>query len=55
MLLMCSVAVPVLVMVTVFVAPVLPNLILPQVSEVGFRVTAPPPPLAFTVRLNVVV
>jgi hypothetical protein len=54
MLLMFSVAVPVLVSVTVFATVVTPTTILPHVRDVGVRVTAGPPPLAFTVRLNVV-
>ena len=54
MLLICSVPVPEFLRVTVLAALVLPNLTLPKASEVGVRVTAPPPPLPFTVRLNVV-
>jgi hypothetical protein len=55
MLLMFRVAVPLLVSVTVFAAAVTPTTTLPQAKEVGDRVTAGPPPLAFTVRLRVVV
>jgi hypothetical protein len=55
MLLKVSVAVPVLVSVTVFGAVVVPTLTVPHDREVGDRVTAGPLPLAFTVRLSVVV
>lgn len=51
----CSVAVPLLVTKTVFALPVFPRTTFPNVSEVGVRVTAGPPPAWFTVRLNVVV
>jgi hypothetical protein len=54
MLLMSSVAVPVLVTVTIFAELVSPKTMLPHVSAVGTRVTAGPPP-EVTVRLNVVV
>ena len=54
MLLMLSVAVPVLATVTVFVTPVTPTTTLPHASEVGGRVTTGLPPLWVTVRLNVV-
>jgi hypothetical protein len=54
MLLMFSVAVPVLVSVTVFPAAVTPTTTLAHVREVGTRVTAGPP-LEVTVRLTVVV
>jgi hypothetical protein len=54
-LLKVSVAVPVLVSVTVFGAVVVPTLTVPHDREVGDRVTAGPLPLAFTVRLSVVV
>lgn len=52
-LLMFSVAVPVLVRVTVLVAG-LPTSLLPHVSEAGTRLTTGPPPVAFTVSDNVV-
>lgn len=55
MLLMFSVAVPELVSITVFPALVTPTMVLANVKEVGDRVTAGPPPLLVTVRLNVVV
>jgi len=55
MLLKLSVAVPELVSVTVFAAVVLPKATVPHDKEVGDRVTFGPPPLASTVRLNVVV
>ena len=54
MLLMFSVALPVLLTVTVFAALVAPTTTLPHAREVGDRLTAGPPSL-FTVRLNVVV
>ena len=50
-----SVAVPELVSVTVFGELVVPTVLAGKVSEVGDRVTAGVPPLALTVRLNVVV
>ena len=55
MLLMFSVAVPVLLSVTLFAGVVTPTTVLPNVREVGTRVTTGLPPLAFTVRLSVVV
>jgi len=55
MLLMSSVAVPLFVSVTALAAEVLPTANLPHAREVGDRVTAGPPPLEVTVRLNVVV
>lgn len=55
MLLMVSVPVPLLVSFTVLAGLVVPTANLPNFSEVGVKVTAPPPPLAVTVRLTVVV
>lgn len=55
MLLMDNVPLPLLVMVTIFPGAVLPTTTAPQVSEVGDSVTAPLPPVGFTVRLMVVV
>lgn len=55
MLLMFSVAVPVLVTVNSFPAAVCPTTTLPKANDVGARVTIGPPPLAFTVSCNVVV
>ena len=55
MLLMSSVALPVLLTVMVFAAPVSPHTTLPQVREVGDSVTAGPALLEFTVRLSEVV
>ena len=54
MLAMLSVAVPLLVTVTILATEVTPSTTLPNDSEVGTRVTAGPL-LAFTVRLMVVV
>jgi hypothetical protein len=55
MLPMDNVPLPLLVMVTIFPGAVLPTTTAPQVSEVGDNVTAPLPPVGFTVRLIVVV
>jgi hypothetical protein len=55
MLLMFSVALPVLVTVTSFAGPVMPRVIVFHFSNVGARVTTGLPPAAFTVRLTVVV
>src|SRR5271166_2033920 len=54
MLLIFSVAVPVLVSVTILAVLVTPTTNDPQASDAGDRVTAGPPPLAFTVRPSVV-
>lgn len=55
MLLMFSVAFPLLVTVTLFALLVDPKTTVPNDREVGVRVTAGPVPVGFTVRLNVVV
>lgn len=55
MLLMFSVADPVLASVTFFAGLVVPTTMLPQARDVGVKVTTGLPPLVFTVRLSVVV
>ena len=55
MLLMFSVAPPVLVRVTTFAGPLAPSATEPHVNDVGDTVTVVPPPAVLTVRLTAVV